>query len=615
MIHFDDLDPVALALIEELPELKREKKTSREKTTSRWFHRKGQQVTGGEPAVSTEVIFGEKSPPAHRPAEPSSPSKPVPLDASKLPGRSGQREKRVLEGTSQSAPVPVHVPRPTRRQKKKAGKLPELPEDVQWRKPPQAETEPPPVPPKPISPKLALTIQGSAVAQGHTHRPSGIRLPGSTAAAPPRRETPSHVRDRHAPLWKPASKQRLTTPFQQSADVPMLTTGQSGNHAPPTIKAYAGSNIPERGKDSILSAPPAIVSSVFEQPTCALVFSASHPHYHGSPPVQDRESRSKVLDDKAESILPTRSAVAHHPSHSTPELPMTWKYAMGTPSSFEQALDDVVRKLDAMEPKQSVSEDLRTAEGSKRKARDAAVKQDGLHEQCPKEPQTQGQKIVAKATDLSDTVAHEIQPQLHKAPSRDALLPESKLKRAKAMRRLRKPDDAEQPSKNDVVSPRPVPSEHVPAKLEDSSGAKREKAAETKKGDIKISPVSVEDEIVDHQDRYINDRDVLRGLKLAVSAACDENLDFWIRQKTGLRLRRFLADLKTFEDLEPEDGDNNVGKKGPKTGRDGADEEEAALGDNEADPDDRKARRRGAEKKRMDKGREFGRHRKHVNKE
>lgn len=50
-------------------------------------------------------------------------------------------------------------------------------------------------------------------------------------------------------------------------------------------------------------------------------------------------------------------------------------------------------------------------------------------------------------------------------------------------------------------------------------------------------------------DRNIDDKDVLHSLRMVVCAACNEELDAWIRSKTGLRLRRFLADLKTFEDL------------------------------------------------------------------
>lgn len=52
---------------------------------------------------------------------------------------------------------------------------------------------------------------------------------------------------------------------------------------------------------------------------------------------------------------------------------------------------------------------------------------------------------------------------------------------------------------------------------------------------------------IERSDKDISDRDILVGLKMAICAACDEDLDAWICSKTGLRLRRFLADLKAFE--------------------------------------------------------------------
>jgi hypothetical protein len=50
-------------------------------------------------------------------------------------------------------------------------------------------------------------------------------------------------------------------------------------------------------------------------------------------------------------------------------------------------------------------------------------------------------------------------------------------------------------------------------------------------------------------DADIIDRDVLRGLHIAASAACDEEVDTFVRNRTGLRLRRFLADLMVLETL------------------------------------------------------------------
>ncbi|KAL7936874.1 hypothetical protein V8C35DRAFT_277383 [Trichoderma chlorosporum] len=53
----------------------------------------------------------------------------------------------------------------------------------------------------------------------------------------------------------------------------------------------------------------------------------------------------------------------------------------------------------------------------------------------------------------------------------------------------------------------------------------------------------------DGDDRDIVDRDVLRGLHIAASAACDEEVDAFVRNRTGLRVRRFLADLRVLETL------------------------------------------------------------------
>jgi hypothetical protein len=63
---------------------------------------------------------------------------------------------------------------------------------------------------------------------------------------------------------------------------------------------------------------------------------------------------------------------------------------------------------------------------------------------------------------------------------------------------------------------------------------------------------SARDTTVDPLDQDISDRDVLRGLKMAISAACNEDFDAWIRERTGLRLRRFLCDLKAFGDMDEE---------------------------------------------------------------
>ncbi|KAL6798973.1 hypothetical protein GGI42DRAFT_64605 [Trichoderma sp. SZMC 28013] len=61
--------------------------------------------------------------------------------------------------------------------------------------------------------------------------------------------------------------------------------------------------------------------------------------------------------------------------------------------------------------------------------------------------------------------------------------------------------------------------------------------------------VSASEDDREGDDGDIVDRDVLRGLHIAASAACDEEVDAFVRNRTGLRLRRFLADLKVLETL------------------------------------------------------------------
>ncbi|KAH6961498.1 hypothetical protein DER45DRAFT_537259 [Fusarium avenaceum] len=53
----------------------------------------------------------------------------------------------------------------------------------------------------------------------------------------------------------------------------------------------------------------------------------------------------------------------------------------------------------------------------------------------------------------------------------------------------------------------------------------------------------------DHDHSAIMDRDVLRGLHIAASAACNELIDTFIHEQTGLHIRRFLADLMPLESL------------------------------------------------------------------
>jgi hypothetical protein len=47
----------------------------------------------------------------------------------------------------------------------------------------------------------------------------------------------------------------------------------------------------------------------------------------------------------------------------------------------------------------------------------------------------------------------------------------------------------------------------------------------------------------------IRDKDVFKGLQIALAAACNKDLDLWITKMSGCRVRGFLADLRAFEGL------------------------------------------------------------------
>lgn len=76
-----------------------------------------------------------------------------------------------------------------------------------------------------------------------------------------------------------------------------------------------------------------------------------------------------------------------------------------------------------------------------------------------------------------------------------------------------------------------------------------ESASESPASEASLERFPSPEAAIEYSDTGINDREILLGLKMAICAACDENLDAWICNKTGLRLRRFLADLKAFESI------------------------------------------------------------------
>ncbi|KAK3941491.1 hypothetical protein QBC46DRAFT_99821 [Diplogelasinospora grovesii] len=220
---------------------------------------------------------------------------------------------------------------------------------------------------------------------------------------------------------------------------------------------------------------------------------------------------SQATNDSAQTQT-KKSSGTHKPADAvepgvncTPELPKTWDNVITTPSSWEKAFDDVVSKLDDMEQKPAA----------------------GLAAKLAK-PRPRSRSAITKI------------------PS-----PSARLQRAAALRRQRvggadgaarsEPTPVSRSSISTTATP-PLPVSRQGTTSSCSSSQQR--TAQCLNAARLSSTVAAS-----FDDRDISDRDILKGLKIICAASADEELDAWIRSKTGLRLRRFLADLKTFEKL------------------------------------------------------------------
>lgn len=185
-----------------------------------------------------------------------------------------------------------------------------------------------------------------------------------------------------------------------------------------------------------------------------------------------------AVENTKSSGTQTTKATTKPGTSCKPELPETWKEAIGSPTSFEEALDDVVKKLENMGEPQSVK-----ADGPRSAAR--------------------------RVTKLSS--------------------PSQRLQRAATIRRQQLAETTVQ----DATEPG-LKAPAIPLRRSRSN----------------TTTTQVQDQT--DEDSDIKDKDVLAGLKVICAASADEELDAWIQSKTGLRLRQFLSDLKSFEGLAQE---------------------------------------------------------------
>ncbi|KAI1335643.1 hypothetical protein F5Y15DRAFT_419728 [Xylariaceae sp. FL0016] len=238
------------------------------------------------------------------------------------------------------------------------------------------------------------------------------------------------------------------------------------------------------------------------------------------------KSPAKITPAKVDAISPQTTV------SSVPSLPYTAKYAVSTTSSLERALKAVSKQIEEEEEqaeKQAQSGNYHPTLGEKTnqprrsKPRQVAVYH-AAENQLPRQPRPDERFIFV---DRYMPTTHE-NPRLNEKP-----LPPEPTREAPAI----PPNPPAKGCLHEMARP---DSDHTRDLLKDL--------------DVIIN---------EYADGDIKDRDVIEGLQVAVHAAADDQYDAYLGQKTGLRIRRFLADLKSVDEIPQRDECNGPTRDQP----------------------------------------------------
>ncbi|CAJ2501198.1 Uu.00g040510.m01.CDS01 [Anthostomella pinea] len=204
---------------------------------------------------------------------------------------------------------------------------------------------------------------------------------------------------------------------------------------------------------------------------------------------------------------------------SIPSLPYAAKHAVSTASSLERALDAVSRDLDEREQQVDKQTHVRT------------------HHPALAETTNQHTKSSRQGESGYRTSQHRLSRQPHRNEKFiyvDRLMP---------------------PVESLPLNSKPLPPSPIrqPPSAPHTPQADEELHEDTKSDQSRTEEILQDlDVFFDNEDVDIKDRDVIKGLHVAVHAAADDSYDAYIRHKTGLRIRRFLADLKAVDEVKIE---------------------------------------------------------------
>ncbi|KAI1075703.1 hypothetical protein F5B20DRAFT_585069 [Whalleya microplaca] len=199
---------------------------------------------------------------------------------------------------------------------------------------------------------------------------------------------------------------------------------------------------------------------------------------------------------------------------TAPSLPYTARFTVSRPSSIERALDAVSHHLEEMEQQ---------ADQSPRVCSHTSSVKENVNQKTQYAPQNlSGRRASRASQNPRPRPTEEFVNVARKMPqfdtSEDKPLPPEPLREA----------------------PPPPPSRATEATPQEKARAQATQTEDVLK-DLDV--------FFDYDDGDINDRDVIKGLQVAIHAAADNFYDAWVRDKTGLRIRQFLSDLKSVEDM------------------------------------------------------------------
>ncbi|KAI0430196.1 hypothetical protein F5Y09DRAFT_341855 [Xylaria sp. FL1042] len=246
---------------------------------------------------------------------------------------------------------------------------------------------------------------------------------------------------------------------------------------------------------------------------------------HPLPPMKHKEMPSVAENTHRR---PNAASSVTHKS-SIPSLPFAARLAASTASSLQRALDDACQKIEGkgQHAYNSLEQEDTKEELPPIPQRD--LRHNASHPPHPRKPCSTEKFIYVKRN----------MPTVQPLQSTSKPLPPEPVEATQVTLEKRPGTKLPQPSRK--ARP-PVPPAPRPL-----TGKRKNAVAELAKAEEMLKDLDVF--LNDYDDADIEDRDVIKGLQVAIHAAADDLYDGYIRHKTGLRIRRFLADLKSFEDV------------------------------------------------------------------